>query len=506
MKNMTKIALIATCAGLLTACGGGSDNLATGGDVPDTDPENPPMTFEERIAAQNDLIDQGAMAQRTAEMIKDRFLDGDDKGRILSGTNHMNAHGRSAVVRHVTKTIIDRYNAIEEELDRAHDAVMKLHRISENESLTDEEQQNAENLLVAAQDYRDEIQEILGYMEGGENDETVRRDPVPLAEASALRQAYDYIVGDETDMLEIQKIPAAKEKEAAMAVWKALETVDASVGLNKLDDNDNAFATGDYKQSGAMRFADIAGPLKTVFIGPREYKAVSVKNMKPSEGGADKWGVETHKRMQRGERATYPFTYQGIEGSVVCRGECVTTETDPIKKPDDRFDDGWYFVPVEFKKGGTAVKQENEDKSGSYFVMKGEDKYEEALLVRYGMWLDSSSGLHREVGVDRENGRDNGVPDITTVSNDINGLAPNAIYTGNAEGLAARKHETEMATGQFEARVLLRATFGGNPVLSGAVHSFQAGKYRTRRQSGGHELACRSVPSGPDGRYYCHWQ
>ncbi len=344
---------------------------------------------------------------------------------------------------------------------------MELHRISEDEDLTDEERQNARNLLFSARDYRNNIQKILGYNPGGENDETVSRDPVSAGEASALRQAYVEIVGKETDML---KVVADQEQKAADAVWRALNEPQIQ-DLTDLDDTDNTFATGYYKQSGAMTFAQIAdGPLKTVFIGPREYKAVSVKNRKPSDGGADAWTKNTHDQMRSGARATYPFTYQGIEGSVVCRGECVTTETDPIEKPDDRFDDGWYFVPVKFTKGGTAVEQENENKSGSYFVMKGEDKYEEALLVRYGMWLDGSV-LHREVGVDYKNGRDNGNP---VIDDSRPGLDPTAIYQGHAGGLAARKHGTDnMDSGQFEASVRLRATFGGNPRLDGLVYDFR---------------------------------
>ncbi len=66
MTTMTKLALLATCAGLLTACGGGSDNPAMGGGGGDPDSGGSVPAFEERMAAQNDLIDQGAMARRTA--------------------------------------------------------------------------------------------------------------------------------------------------------------------------------------------------------------------------------------------------------------------------------------------------------------------------------------------------------------------------------------------------------------------------------------------------------
>ncbi len=452
MKNMTKIALLATCAGLLTACGGGSDNPAMGGGgEPDPDTDTP--TLEQRLAAQNDLIDQARSARRTA-MMRARSVDAlDDSGEgkaeadVLAGTEYDTAQGRSAVVRLRTQEIIGAYDDMHDQLVDAHNAVMELHRISEDESLTDEEREIADNILGNARYSRNQIQILLGYKEGGYDDETVRRvlaSPDDDQDKSALRQAYVSIVGDETDML---KVVADREKKAADAVWEALERglMGLESRLGALDRNIEegiAFAVSD-KPDGAMTFEDIAGNnLASVDINNLRRKAVSVEGWLRKDVTGD-GGKPSEKNK---------YDYNGIAGHVVCRmaeGSCDAPKGETLGE-------GWYFVP-------------NRDDHKSYFFMK-DGKYEQRLIVRYGMWLREGEGenpsvLAGRIRVDNDLGRDNGKLDITSVNR--------ATYTGDAEGLAARKHGTEMATGQFGARVIMSASFGPDPELSGYVHDFK---------------------------------
>ena len=94
--------------------------------------------------------------------------------------------------------------------------------------------------------------------------------------------AYDDIRGTDPDM---SKTAADYAEDVAGAVWKALMNRPQSENLGSLDEARNVFAMGDNLDSNAMTFAQIAGSdLVTETIRNKRYDAVSVKDMKPSEG------------------------------------------------------------------------------------------------------------------------------------------------------------------------------------------------------------------------------
>ncbi len=287
MTTMTKLALLATCAGLLTACGGGSDNPAMGGGGGDGNGAETP-TLEQRLAEQNKLVDEARSARRAAEKVEDLTAD-----TAYDGIDHVTAQGRSALVHERAQAILTDYDRVMRQLGIAQDKVDALKDIMEDKSITMAEKDNAEELLGPAEYQVGEIREILGL--DRDTGEPVKNN-IP-----ALRQAYLKVIEDPN----MRKNAAYHEDKAADAVWEALEGFNGQPGdglgaLDRYIEEGSAFAVSE-KPNGAMTFEDIVGDeLDFVDIGNRRRNAVSVE------------GMELEKGKSYVDNSMTDFKYKGI--------------------------------------------------------------------------------------------------------------------------------------------------------------------------------------------------
>ncbi len=347
MELKIKLALLATCAGLLTACGGGSDTTAAGGggsnviEEPEqpAEPEPPaePLpTVEEGIKAQNALVDQGETAYKAAKAIVEALTgkaeeENRDVADVLAETRFIGAQGRSVTVGRRAQAILTAYGDVRQEYLKGSEAYGDLVAIRENEDLSDAERENAKDLLEIAKFNRNQIDMILNPYE----------DENGMMAKSVLRQAYDKIIKDP----DMPKNAAYHEGNAKKAVWAALKDPRPlpDNGLKGLVDKAGiVFATGDNLPNGAMTFAEIVGDgLVTHNVANVDYGAVSLDGMENAENA-------TYAPTEFKDRAhiAFDYPYKGIRGSVICRGVCLESE-DEITTGEE-FGEGWFFVPVSF--------------------------------------------------------------------------------------------------------------------------------------------------------------
>ncbi len=443
MTNMTKIVLLATCAGLLTACGGGSDNPAMGGGGEDGEDAVP--TFEQRIAAQSELAKEVRMSIDAAMKAKE--------DTSIEIPDFMNVQGVSEDALERAQDIIDAHGDVDQARQTAQDAYDTLFAQSLNEELSDAERNNARSLLdILGENPVRKISELLMNSDG---------------EKTPLMMAYDAIRGDDPDMLRGADYHATRTaRNVFMAIDVGLEKAPSVIKANVLDDS-SVFAKGStISDANAMTFGEIFGDLKTVAIDDDNYDAVSLKGE-----------LAQYDSSPKKDAIVEGYDYKGIIGIAVCREECVDPDPNAADlRPKEKFGEGWYFVPVEFSNGEPV---QGKDKREWHFVKDGDD-YKPVVNIQYGMWLWDSGGdpkLARRIGVVSG---DKGPETFNMFNLKLSPQTENdpiertASYSGEAKGLSVREVGASAVSGHFEAKVDLTAGLGADPTLHGTIDEFMS--------------------------------
>ena len=360
--------------------------------------------------------------------------------KAMMGLNFETAMGRSVTVERNAGAILNAKMVVDGQLSEAQMAVDKLEKLRDD-AAPGAEEVSAKALLKAAKADLMQIKELL-------------------KEGSVLRNAVD-IVEVYTDPAK-KKDAAYHADKAAKAVWDALDEKPSYLlpNIEGLKGNP-VFAMGDNRPSSAMTFDQIFSDSVKKTVGNKDYSAVSLEGMKSTKAITDVGGLRS------GALASYEYKHKGIDGSVVCRDECVNAKNGITE--GDEFGKGWYFVPVIFM-GATA--QEAMNNSGKYYVKNGDD-YKLAQFIQYGMWLrDGDNGpiLARRMGA----GDGTSATTFKLNSGDSN----SATYSGDAKGLSAvRRYNPDgtfkTVSGQFTADVELEAGFGPTAELRGTVSGFE---------------------------------
>ena len=214
----------------------------------------------------------------------------------------------------------------------------------------------------------------------------------------------------------------------------------------------NVFAAGNTRNPETMRtFAEwFAGDLVDTLREGKAVKAISVEKMTVPVGGA----VIGDAGTDAGDSG-----YLGIAGHFICRGEdCAPAVA------GDPFGKGWHFTPTD---------------ANAYWEING-GAYEEASFAEWGLWLtstarDTTDGPYAAAAVNYSQ---------TDVGSDLkydksdDDERTTASYNGSATGLSSRQTGTgddaTFASGHFNARVDLMATFTDTASLDGSIHTFTA--------------------------------
>lgn len=156
-------------------------------------------------------------------------------------------------------------------------------------------------------------------------------------------------------------------------------------------------------------------------------------------------------------------TYRGVPGDIFCLG------TDCEVDAAGKLVGSWYFSPT----SPMAYYQKMAD--DPLTLVDESLTYEpEVLYASYGHWL-TVSGTDWTVNTFASFAGTNAA-DLTTVGTQANMLANKATYSGMAAGMSVRKMGTGTSAttdaGRFTADVMLTASFGASPTVTGTVDNF----------------------------------
>ena len=358
------------------------------------------------------------------------------------------------------------------------EAVLAAQRVATDAATAAETaQEDAEDALVMAMEHAADNASLIAALEEAiEVAKAQVKAATDARESDALKAAVDAVTGGKD--ADPQGTPLSIANSVGMDIAMALLPTEAGGGMRvmhdatmgppdaiadelKFEDDDRVGETWAQIVGDTTKMRIATAPADT-----DEVDAASIAGMTLATTQA-----ATAADMMEADGLQVGATYKGIAGTAFCVGsDCVVEAVDDDQGMDDpdvkKFAGSWYFTPT----GGDEHFVKNED--GTAYMP-------ETLFTAYGHWLVPNEDA-TEWTVHTFATSSGGTTYSLAAADDDNefGDDDTATYSGPAAGMSVYKTDNaagdgqDIASGRFDAKVTLTATFGATPMIGGTIDEF----------------------------------